>query len=269
MSFSVGQPEQTGLDVILQGLGQGAGAGLQQSLADFHKKQTSRKQLGGVLPLLKDAGLELSPEDEKMFLESGLEPEKLIPLAGVLGKQKADRQKMEASEKEVQKNKDLGQEAFNVASKMLKQNLSGIGIDPLTKVGVSRKGVQNRALFNTLRSKFESVLLPMVNKGTLAKQRFDYIMSLIPKADESQRAIGGKLYALGHELGFDTSVLEEIPWLKKGVEEIEGGKEVQGKTLEVGEKLSNLPSASEVPNGIIRKGNKRYISDGKTWKEMK
>ena len=39
MTFSVGQPEQTGLDLILRQLGGGASQGLQQGLAQFHEKK--------------------------------------------------------------------------------------------------------------------------------------------------------------------------------------------------------------------------------------
>ena len=39
MALTIGKPEQTGLDVILQGLGGGVSQGLQQSLEQFHKNQ--------------------------------------------------------------------------------------------------------------------------------------------------------------------------------------------------------------------------------------
>ncbi len=44
MSFSVGQPEQTGLDAILQGLGGGVTQGLQQSLESFHENKQQQQQ---------------------------------------------------------------------------------------------------------------------------------------------------------------------------------------------------------------------------------
>lgn len=44
MTFSVGQPEQTGLDVILQGLGGGLGQGLQEGLQQFHEQKQTEKQ---------------------------------------------------------------------------------------------------------------------------------------------------------------------------------------------------------------------------------
>ncbi len=56
MTFSVGQPEQTGLDVILQGLGGGVAQGLQQSLEQFHKT----KQLEQTESVFKQQGY---PED--------------------------------------------------------------------------------------------------------------------------------------------------------------------------------------------------------------
>lgn len=43
MTFSVGQREPTGLDVILEGLGVGVGQGLQQSLEQYHQKKSTEQ----------------------------------------------------------------------------------------------------------------------------------------------------------------------------------------------------------------------------------
>ena len=43
MTFSVGQPEQTALDVILGGAAGGVAQGLQDSLEQFHNVPSNRK----------------------------------------------------------------------------------------------------------------------------------------------------------------------------------------------------------------------------------
>ncbi len=122
------------------------------------------------------------------------------------------------------------QKTFNVASSLLAKNTPGVGISPGAATGLSRKAVEGRNTFNTLKGKFESILLPMVNKGTLAKERFNFILSQIPDAGDSQRAIAGKLRGLAETLseeGFpiDTKVLDSIPWVS---EELKGlGQESQ------------------------------------------
>lgn len=213
--------EQAGFGSDLaRALGGGASRGLTEAIENYQQRKSSERQLSGLMPLLKEAGIELGEEDQRAFLQSGMTPEKILPFAASLAKQKQERMAEESQMQQVEKSKAQGQHVFDVATKMLKKNLPGIGISPTTKVGLNRAGVQNRALFNTLRSKFEATLLPMVNKGTLAKERFNYIMSLIPKAEESQRSIAGKLFALGEELGYDTSELSQIPWAKEAIEKI-------------------------------------------------
>lgn len=213
-------------------LGSGASRGLSEAIEGYQQRKASEKQLSGLLPLLKEAGIDFGTEDQEAFLKSGISPDKLLPFAASMAKQKQERLEGEAQQQVAEKSKAQGQRVFDIATKMLKQNLPGIGISPTTKTGLNRQGVQNRALFNTLRSKFEATLLPMVNKGTLAKERFNYIMSLIPKADESQRSIAGKLFALGEELGYDTSELSQIPWAKKTIEKIGIEEEPDGEVKE-------------------------------------
>jgi len=122
------------------------------------------------------------------------------------------------------------QKTFNFASSLLAKNTPGVGISPGAATGISRKAVEGRNTFNTLKGKFESILLPMVNKGTLAKERFNFILSQIPDASDSQRAIAGKLRGLAETLsedGFpiDTKILDSIPFLSEELKNT--GKEGQ------------------------------------------
>lgn len=228
-----------------QNIGQGASHGISKALGEFQKNKESEKALSGLERLLKGTGVELSDQDKDVFIKSGLKPEVAAHLVGQFAKSRQQeqiaQQKQQSELMEKEKSQQQGQKIFDTAAKMLKQGVAGIGISPGTAIGVNREGVQNRAVFDTLRSKFESQLLPLVNKGALAKQRFDYIMSLIPKSSESQRAIAGKLYALGHELGFDTGVIEEIPWFKKELDKSSGEQNIQSN-----KQIKEKPSLKEI-----------------------
>lgn len=128
------------------------------------------------------------------------------------------------------------QEVFNEMAQMLSNDESGIGVSPLTAIGVNRKGVENRNKFNSMRSRMESILVPMVNKGNLSNTRFNFIMEQIPKASDSQRAIAGKLQGLSKALGdtgikIDTSALADVPFESESID-----KEFKGKKKPVFDK---------------------------------
>lgn len=62
---------------------------------------------------------------------------------------------------------------------------------------------EDRANFDGLALGIESTLMPLVNKGTLAKPRFDFIMSRVPSAMDTKATIVGKLKALSSMFGVD------------------------------------------------------------------
>jgi hypothetical protein len=134
------------------------------------------------------------------------------------------------------------QSAVDTIGTMLKNEAPGIGYSPDAALGLDRQAIQNREYFNGLRSTFEMALLPRVNKGTLAKPRFDYIMGLIAKGDESHRAIAGKTQALADALSqegikINTDILSSIPGFQnpkesKGVEASISGKKESRPPLE-------------------------------------
>lgn len=121
------------------------------------------------------------------------------------------------------------QEVFNEMAGMVSGDEAGIGVSPLTFLGLDRSGVENRNKFNSMRARMESILVPMVNKGNLSNTRFNFIMEQIPKASDSQRAIAGKLQGLSKALQdsgirIDTSALAEIPFESESLD-----KEFRGK----------------------------------------
>lgn len=162
-----------------------------------------------------------------------------------------------------QESENPAQGVFNEMSRMVAQNLPGIGIS-LTG-GIGPEASENRAMFNSMRSRLEGALLPLVNKGALSKERFNFILDQIPKASDRQRTIVGKLRGLSQALGesgmpIDTDILDTISWStghKKKVpsklakeEESPIGDEIP---MEVEEGPSKLRSAlSALPKGTIR-----------------
>ena len=65
----------------------------------------------------------------------------------------------------------------------------------------SSEAREDIAEFNGLSARIEAALLPLVSKGTLAKDRFNYIISLLPKASDTDATNRGKLKALSREFG--------------------------------------------------------------------
>jgi len=226
-------------------LGTIGGGTLGNKLETHYQNQKINKTVPGISKLISEmTGQDIDEESVSAALRQGITPNELLQnaqkMAIINQKQKTQEQKILESENLESKSLESSQRVFDIASKMLKKNVPGIGISPLTKVGASRKGVQNRATFDTLRSKFEAALLPMVNKGTLAKERFNFLLSLVPKASESQRSIAGKLFALGKELGLDTSELLEIPWVKKAIQEFDSGEISESENIQKQRSLKDI-----------------------------
>lgn len=236
------------------GLGAGIGQGISQSIEGFQRQKQGRAALEGIKPLLKQAEFDISPEDEEAFVKSGLDPSILTNFATNLYSQKQKKKKEEQDQAEQAKKQEGLQTTFNELSQMVKENAPGIGISPGTKLGINRQGVQNRNRFNTLRTRIEGALIPLVNKGSLSKERFKFILDNIPKASDSQRSIVGKLQGLATALSedgvpIDTSILGEIDFNK--------------------DEPSQVAEKSEFPIAINPKtGQKLILKDGK-WQNLR
>jgi len=89
-------------------------------------------------------------------------------------------------------------DTFQRQEELMKEGNIGLGISALK---LTPKHREARAEFNTLSSSIEAALLPMLNKGVLSKPRFDYIMSLLPKATNTLATNRGKIKALRREFG--------------------------------------------------------------------
>ncbi len=243
---------------IGQGLGQGFQGGISNAIQSFNEQKKTRGALSGLEPLFKQAGIDFTPEDREAFVKSGLPPEIAANFAQNIFRSKeasrlkeqqlAEKQRIAQKEEQESLKKQEGlQNTFNELGNMVIENQPGIGISPGTKIGLNRKGVENRNKFNSLRTRIEGALVPLVNKGALSKERFKFILDNVPLASDSQRSIVGKLKGLGIALSedgipIDTSILEGFG------EKAEKSAEPQ----------------SEVPTAVNpRTGQKLILKDGK------
>lgn len=162
--------------------------------------QQQKQRRAGTSTLLQQYGI--TPEQADQIAKSGIEARDILAHAEKLTPQGQQRQ-------------DQTQNVFNEMASLLASNAPGIGIAPFTAIGTSPKGAENRAYFDTMRARFEAALLPLVNKGALSKERFNYILSNIPKASDRQRVIYGKLKALANDLNLDPSALQNVPFAEE------------------------------------------------------
>ena len=94
------------------------------------------------------------------------------------------------------------QDAFNRVSEILESG--NTGFSPL---GITPQGRQQRAELDTLSEVFISNLIPLLNpKGTISKERFNYIKNLAPSSWDTDAKIKGKLKALSDIFGLEGSM---------------------------------------------------------------
>lgn len=162
--------------------------------------QQNKKKKAGVTTLLQQFGI--TPEQAEQIAASGIEAKDILAHGDKLQPQ-------------AQGGQQGLQEAFNEMGKLLSEDAAGIGISPLTAIGLNPKGSENRAYFDRLATRVESALLPLVSKGALSKERFQYILDQLPKSSDRQRVILGKLKGLAKDLNLDPSILENVAFSKE------------------------------------------------------
>lgn len=210
MTFSVGQAQPTGQDLIMQGIGQGVSQGLQKSISEFNVRRQNRNALAGLKPLLKQANITFSPEDEEQLLESGLNPELVVKSALDIFKQKetsavqsekalAQRQKQMMDLQEKQQEIQGFQNAFETLEDMIPY--TGVttipGFKSFTAGGLRRETVEKRENFDKLGFWLTDKVFTHFNKGVVSQPKFQEIKkSLAPRADLSERQNRARINAL-------------------------------------------------------------------------
>lgn len=154
------------------------------AMGDIIEQQESQlKKVATNIPLMTRLASEnpaMASQIEKMY-------------SNLLTKEKEER-KTQFVTPETQKR--LG-DVFKRQEELMEEGHIGLWTPGILKI--TPKAREARAEFNTLSSSIEAALLPLVSKGTLAKQRFNYIMSLLPKASDTVAKNKGKIKALKRE----------------------------------------------------------------------
>ena len=172
-------------------------------LKENRQKQQNIEQsgyLGQFLKGLAEKGEDASYADIMGMLHGNqnISPENKQNLGKQLGEHYSKKE-IENSKRKGISGKSLSPEsrerinhAFNRTNELLKSGKTGF-----TYKGLGEKGREDRAELNNLSEIWISELIPLLNpKGTISKDRFNYIKGLAPNSTDTDATIKGKLKAL-------------------------------------------------------------------------
>jgi hypothetical protein len=175
-------------------------------------------------------------------------------LAPVMEQMMKERQALEVAEIKSQKaskpglgdvpesEKELLQGVLNRWTELQKKG--NVGFANVLKRG-SAAVREDVAEFNTLRASVEAALLPLVNKGTLAKERFNYILSNIPTANDTIATQRGKMKALSREFGLEVPFGQKEEKVSASKSFMLNGKKYNVPSSDVKEFLKENPEAKK------------------------
>jgi len=226
---SPGFSQQLG-QALGSGVGQGLSQGISGRLQEHLQARKNRSALEGLSPMFKELGFDEG--QLKTLVNSGISPEIMISAM----KANASIQKAKAGAEDQKK---IAQDAFNRQSELLKKGNIGLG-SKYKAVLLGGEAAEDVGEFESLGGSMESMLKDKVSKGVLSQARFKYIIeTLLPKANDRDRTIRGKLKALAQQLDLDPSALTgDDPSEQKGRGE---------------EKASSDFVTIEDPSGVIKK----------------
>ena len=234
-----------GTPSISQELGHNLGSGLSEGLANNLQRhlQTKRNKraLSGLAPSLKQSGM--SDEDIDSFVNSGLDEKTGIELVKHhLKKKEEDLGKFET-----------GLQTISAMRDIVKSGNIGRGTSITRQFG--GKDARAAAEYEQLGKS----LIPLVAAGVPIRNQkeFEEYKKVLTDPSSPDAAIEG--------------ALDGLERIFKGKLTAIGETKESSKTNELkeGTTFSSLPKASDHPNAILSKNGKRYVSNGKTWKEMK
>lgn len=192
------------------GLSQGIGASLQQMLeqkAQHRKTQELLSALGIQTPSstpgqTPSAAIEqasspaqnkMQPLSQEQVLAASIMNPQLAPALSSIYK----NQQKEIKESE---SKEIAQDSLNRMSEILKGGKLGLG-SKLKSKAFGGETAEQVGEFESLSGALEALLVDKVSRGTLSNARFKYITdTLLPKANDREATIKGKLKALSKEL---------------------------------------------------------------------
>lgn len=144
----------------------------------------------------------------KLEQDRGLEPGSLQSFGTNVNLAESTSRKKEKTGPDEAQLKKTAQDSFNGMVDILKQGR--LGILSKAKSYLGGKTAKDVGEFTSLSGGLESILVDMVSRGTLSNARFKYIKDdLLPRPNDTQEMIRGKLIGLSKLLGLDASALEE------------------------------------------------------------
>lgn len=154
------------------------------------------KRLGELIG--QDISSIIDPNLRKMIVQNQLENQSLTNQFG---------SKQLANQIENEQSKMSGQKAFNDLASILKSGSVGVGSGWKAKL-FGGEQAQDFGRFQSALGGLESMLVHLVNKGSMSDSRFKYITeNLLPKPTDREDIIKGKLQGLADILGLDASSL--------------------------------------------------------------
>lgn len=222
-----------------QGLGQGIGEGISGRVNQYLQQKQNKSALEGLRPFMEQ--LEFTPEQMDQFVNSAVPANIAAPLLGQIGQQfaaqKAQQQKIKAVEDKAAEKKKVAQDALNRMAEITPDLGFGSKVKAKTFGGET---AEKFGEFESLTGALEAELVDRVSRGTLSNSRFKYITeTLIPKPNDREAIIRGKLKALSQELDLD---LPESLSKKDGLKKVEAGSKLTKETAaEIFKKAGNDP----------------------------
>lgn len=199
-----------------QALGGGLTQGINSALSQMLEQKSQQRKTQDLLNALGISStntpsetitesLEFSPKTPKPNLKNLSQEEILAAsimnpqLAPVLGNIYKNQQK----ENKENESKEVAQESLNRMSELLSEGKLGFG-SKLKSKAFGGKTAEAVGEFESLSGALESLLVDKVSRGTLSNARFKYITeTLLPKPNDREATIKGKLKALSKELKLD------------------------------------------------------------------
>ena len=238
------------------GISQGIGVALQQML-EQKSQQRKTEQLLSTLGLSGSIQPDVDSESRSQTSSPKLDltPEKILAASienPQLGTMLSNLYKNQQQRSEQEEGKKIAQESLDRMSDLLKSGNLGFG-SKLKSKAFGGQTAEDVGEFESLSGALEALLVDKVSRGTLSNARFKYITeTLLPKPNDRQATIQGKLKALSKELGLK---------LPKSIK-----SESKGETT-----FSSLPSAQEYSGRKIKdtSSGRIFKSDGQKWSEVK
>lgn len=225
------------------GISQGIGVSLNQFLEQKQlqqKNQSLMQALGlgspqgqGINPEIATAGKEMKsgglPKlSQEQLLAASIQNPALAPALGAIYKNQ---------QKEIKESEDIqrGQDSLDRMAQILNEGKIGFGSKTKGKI-FGGKTAEDVGEFESLTGALESLLVDKVSRGTLSNSRFRYITeTLLPKPNDRDATIRGKIKALSKELGL------KLPELKPQ----KAKKSMQSQSGDF--------VLMQDPNGVVRK----------------